>query len=96
MVDLHVRAVGSDNTILAAGNRKIETPRDSGVPTISGADKFSDRTDVTITATTGAIIYYTTDDTVPTNGIEEVRHTDYADRDDYDPGNCDRRWSYHE
>ena len=65
-VDLHVRAVGSDDTILAAGNRKIETPRDSGVPTISGADKFSDRTDVTITATTGAIIYYTTDDTVPT------------------------------
>ena len=66
MVDLHVRAVGSDNKILAAGNRKIETPRDSGVPTISGADKFSDRTDVTITATPGAIIYYTTDDTVPT------------------------------
>ena len=65
-VDLHVRAVGSDNKILAAGNRKIETPRDSGVPTISGADKFSDRTDVTITATPGAIIYYTTDDTVPT------------------------------
>ena len=66
MVDLHVRAVGSDDTILAAGNRKIETPRDSGVPTISGADKFSDRTDVTITATSGAIIYYTTDGTVPT------------------------------
>ena len=66
MVDLHIREVGSDNKILAAGNRKIETPRDSGVPTISGADKFSDRTDVTITATTGAIIYYTTDDTVPT------------------------------
>ena len=71
MVDLHVRAVGSDNTILAAGNRKIETPRDSGVPTISGADKFSDRTDVTITATTGAIIYYTTDGTVPTNGSQQ-------------------------
>ena len=66
MVDLHIREVGSDNKILAAGNRKIETPRDSGVPTISGADKFSDRTDVTITATPGAIIYYTTDDTVPT------------------------------
>ena len=66
-VDLHIRAVGSDNKILAAGNRKIETPRDSGVPTISGADKFSDRTEVTITATTGAIIYYTTDGTVPTN-----------------------------
>ena len=66
MVDLHIREVGSDNKILAAGNRKIETPRDSGVPTISGADKFSDRTEVTITATPGAIIYYTTDDTVPT------------------------------
>ena len=66
MVDLHIREVGSDNKILAAGNRKIETPRDSGVPTISGADKFSDRTEVTITAPPGAIIYYTTDDTVPT------------------------------
>ena len=65
-VDLHVRAVGLDNTILAAGNREITTPSASGVPTISGADKFSDRTDVTITATPGAIIYYTTDDTVPT------------------------------
>lgn len=67
MVDLHVKAVGSDNNILSAGNCKIETPRDSDVPTISGADKFSDRTEVTITATPGAIIYYTTDDTVPTN-----------------------------
>ena len=67
MVDLHIREVGSDNKILAAGNCKIETPRDSGVPTISGADKFSDRTEVTITATSGAIIYYTTDGTVPTN-----------------------------
>ena len=66
MVDLHVRAVGSDNKILAAGNREITTPSASGVPTISGTDKFSDRTDVTITATPGAIIYYTTDGTVPT------------------------------
>ena len=65
-VDLHVRAVGSDDTILAAGNREITTPSASDVPTISGADKFSDRTEVTITATPGAIIYYTTDDTVPT------------------------------
>ena len=71
MVDLHIRAVGSDDRILAAGNRKIETPRDSDVPTISGANKFSDRTEVTITATTGASIYYTTDGTVPTNGSQK-------------------------
>ena len=49
-VDLHVRAVGSDDTILAAGNREITTPSASDVPTISGTDKFSDRTEVTITA----------------------------------------------
>ena len=67
-VDLHVRAVGSGDTILAAGNREITTPDASSVPTISGADKFSDSTEVTITATPGAIIYYTTDGTtVPTN-----------------------------
>ena len=65
-VDLHVRAVGSGDTILAAGNCEITTPSASGVPTISGTDKFSDRTEVTITATPGAIIYYTTDGTVPT------------------------------
>lgn len=70
-VDLHVRAVGSDDTILAAGNREITTPRASGVPMISGADKFSDRTEVTITATTGATIYYTTDGTVPTKGSQQ-------------------------
>lgn len=70
-VDLHVRAVGSDDTNLAAGNCEITTPRDSGVPTISGANKFSDRTEVTITATTGASIYYTTDGTVPTNGSQK-------------------------
>lgn len=67
MVDLHVREVGSGDTILAAGNREITTPGASDVPTISGTDKFSDRTEVTITATSGAIIYYTTDGTVPTN-----------------------------
>ena len=67
MVDLHVREVGSGDTILAAGNREITTPSASDVPTISGTDKFSDRTEVTITATPGAIIYYTTDGTVSTN-----------------------------
>ena len=70
-VDLHVRAVGSDDTILAAGNREITTQRASDVPTISGTDKFSDRTEVTITATSGAIIYYTTDGTVPTNRSQQ-------------------------
>ena len=70
-VDLHVRAVGSDDTILAAGNREITTPSASDVPTISGTDKFSDRTEVTITATPDAIIYYTTDGTVPTNGSQQ-------------------------
>ena len=70
-VDLRVRAVGSDDTILAAGNREITTPGASDVPTISGADKFSDRTEVTITATPGASIYYTTDGTVPTNGSQQ-------------------------
>ena len=72
-VDLHVRAVGSDNNILSAGNCKIETPRDSDVPTISGTDKFSDRTEVTITTTPGAIVYYTTDDTVPTKGSQQYK-----------------------
>ena len=67
MVDLHVREVGSGDTILAAGNREITTPGASDVPTISGTDKFSDRTEVTITTTPGAIIYYTTDGTVSTN-----------------------------
>ena len=70
-VDLHVRAVGSGDTILADGNRKITTPGASDVPTISGADKFSDRTEVTITTTPGAIVYYTTDDTVPTKGSQQ-------------------------
>lgn len=68
MFTLYARkaAIGNKDASLATKGAII-TPRDSGVPTISGADKFSDRTEVTITATPGAIIYYTTDDTVPTN-----------------------------
>ena len=71
MVDLHIQEVGSDNKILAAGKREITTPSASAVPKISGTDKFSDRTEVTITATTGASIYYTTDGTVPTKKSQQ-------------------------
>lgn len=68
MFTLYARkaAIGNKDASLATKGA-ITTPRDSGVPTISGADKFSDRTEVTITTTPGAIVYYTTDDTVPTN-----------------------------
>ena len=68
MFTLYARkaAIGSKDASPATKGA-ITTPRDSGVPTISGADKFSDRTEVTITTTPGAIVYYTTDDTVPTN-----------------------------
>lgn len=72
-VDLHVREVGSGDTILAAGKCEITTPSASDVPTISGTDKFSDRTEVTITTTPGAIVYYTTDDTVPTKGSQQYK-----------------------
>lgn len=68
MFTLYARkaAIGNKDASLATKGA-ITTPGASDVPTISGADKFSDRTEVTITATPGAIIYYTTDDTVPTN-----------------------------
>ena len=72
MFTLYARkaAIGNKDASLATKGA-ITTPRDSGVPTISGADKFSDRTEVTITATPGASIYYTTDGTVPTNGSQQ-------------------------
>ena len=66
-------AIGNKGASLAKKGA-ITTPRDSGVPTISGADKFSDRTEVTITATTGASIYYTTDGTVPTPTNESQKY----------------------
>lgn len=72
-VDLHVREVESGDTILAAGKCEITTPGASDVPTISGTDKFSDRTEVTITTPPGAIVYYTTDDTVPTKGSQQYK-----------------------
>lgn len=72
-VDLHVREVESGDTILAAGKCEITTPGASDVPTISGTDKFSNRTEVTITTTPGAIVYYTTDDTVPTKGSQQYK-----------------------
>ena len=97
-VDLHVRAraVGSDDTILAAGNREITTPGASDVPTISGTDKFSDHTEVTITAPPRCDHLLHNRWYSANKWITAVQYTDYADRDDYDPGDCDRRWSYHE
>ena len=74
MFTLYARkaAIGNKDASLATKGA-ITTPRDSGVPTISGADKFSDRTEVTITTTPGAIVYYTTDDTVPTKGSQQYK-----------------------
>lgn len=40
----------------------------SAKPTISGAASFTDNTEITITAASGASIYYTTDNTDPTTG----------------------------
>lgn len=66
-------AIGNKGASLATKG-EITTRSASGVPTISGADKFSDRTEVTITATTGASIYYTTDGTVPTPTKESQKY----------------------
>lgn len=74
MFTLYARkaAIGNRDASLATKGA-ITTPRDSDVPTISGTDKFSDRTEVTITTTPGAIVYYTTDDTVPTKGSQQYK-----------------------
>lgn len=74
MFTLYARkaAIGNKDASLATKGA-ITTPRDSDVPTISGTDKFSDRTEVTITTTPGAIVYYTTDDTVPTKGSQQYK-----------------------
>ncbi len=74
LIVIRQKRLESDNKMLSAGYKgAITTPRDSGVPTISGTDKFSDRTEVTITTTPGAIVYYTTDDTVPTKGSQQYK-----------------------
>lgn len=71
-VELYVRKAGTETHAASSATKgAITTPGASGVPTISGDDKFSDRTEVTITATTGASIYYTTDGTVPTNRSQQ-------------------------
>ena len=71
-VELYVRKAGTETHAASSATKgAITTPSASNVPTISGADKFSDRTEVTITATTGASIYYTTDGTVPTNRSQQ-------------------------
>ena len=87
-VDLHVRAraVGSDDTILAAGNREITTLSASVFGSHGCDDHSAPRCDHLLHNR-----WYSAN-----KGIKEVRHTDYADRYDYDPGNCDRSWSYHE
>lgn len=71
-VELYVRKAGTETLAASLATKGAITTRGaSNVPTISGADKFSDRTEVTITATTGASIYYTTDGTVPTNRSQQ-------------------------
>lgn len=71
-VELYVRKAGTETHAASSATKgAITTPSASNVPTISGTDKFLDRTEVTITTTTGASIYYTTDGTVPTNRSQQ-------------------------
>ena len=71
-VELYVRKAGTETHAASSATKgAITTPSASNVPTISGDDKFSDRTEVTIKATTGASIYYTTDGTMPTNRSQQ-------------------------
>ena len=59
MFTLYARkaAIGNKDASLATKGA-ITTPRDSGVPTISGADKFSDRTEVTIRCYLDASVWH--------------------------------------
>ena len=70
---LYVRkAETTDKNASLSTKAAITTPSASKTPAISGDDKFQDHTNVTITAVSGASIYYTADGTSPT-----IKSTEY-------------------